>query len=138
MTRRRHFVQATAALPFFPFFASAANAKLPSATINPAQARTTHEPFGDLTVYFDGSTEQLRSAVTGSLRLKPGMSPHPPHEHPEEEFMVVTEGNGEISVEGKVTKVGPGSVMYCAANKLHGILNTGKTPLLFYYFKWQA
>jgi len=51
--------------------------------------------------------------------------------------MVVTEGTGEISVEGKITKVGPGTMMYCGANKLHGILNTGKTPLLFYFHKWQ-
>jgi len=28
--------------------------------------------------------------------------------------------------------------MYCAANRLHGITNTGKTPLLFYFYKWRA
>ena len=66
------------------------------------------------------------------------MAPHPPHEHPEEEIMVITEGSGEISVEGKVTKVANGSSMYCAAGKLHGVVNTGKSPLLFYYFKWKA
>jgi quercetin dioxygenase-like cupin family protein len=76
--------------------------------------------------------------TAGSLQLKPGMSPHPPHTHPEEEIMVVTEGAGEISVEGKVTKVAAGSMMYCPGGKLHGIVNTGKAPLLFYYFKWKA
>ena len=76
--------------------------------------------------------------TAGSLRLKAGMTPHEPHKHPEEEFMVVTEGTGEISMEGKITKVGPGSMMYCGANKLHGIVNTGKTPLLFYFYKWKA
>jgi hypothetical protein len=29
-------------------------------------------------------------------------------------------------------------MMYCAGGKLHGIVNTGQTPLLFYYYKWQA
>jgi len=52
--------------------------------------------------------------------------------------MVVTAGSGEISVEGATTKVGPGSMMYCAGGKVHGIVNTGKTPLLFYFYKWQA
>ena len=52
--------------------------------------------------------------------------------------MILTEGSGEISVEGKVTKVAAGSSMYCGAGKLHGIVNTGKSPLLFYYFKWKA
>jgi quercetin dioxygenase-like cupin family protein len=76
--------------------------------------------------------------TAGSLLLKPGQEPHPPHKHPEEEFMVVTEGNGEILVNGKKTQVGPGSMMYCEGNQLHGVKNTGTKPLLFYFYKWQA
>jgi quercetin dioxygenase-like cupin family protein len=111
---------------------------LPNAVIDEKNAKLSREEFGDLRVYFDGPTPQLKSVTAGSLRLKPGMSPHPPHQHPEEEFMVVTEGTGEISVAGKVTRVTPGSIMFCAAGELHGIVNTGKTPLLFYYWKWKA
>ena len=111
--------------------------KLPNATRSTGDATLTHETFGDLRVYYDGPTGQLAAMTAGSLRLKPGMSPHPPHQHPEEEIMVVTEGTGEITVEGKTTPVSPGSMMFCAAGKLHGIVNTGKTPLLFYYFKWK-
>lgn len=113
-------------------------ASLPNATIDEKQARVTHEPFGDLRIYFEGSTDQIRSMTAGSLRLKPGMSPHPPHQHPEEEFMVITEGTGEISLDGKITGVSSGSMMYCAAGRLHGITNTGKNPLLFYFYKWRA
>jgi mannose-6-phosphate isomerase-like protein (cupin superfamily) len=113
-------------------------AKLPNGTMADAKAKVTHEPFGDLRIYYDGPTDQLKAMTAGSLRLNAGASPHPPHEHPEEEFMVITEGTGEISVEGKVTKVAPGTMMYCAANKSHGIVNTGKTPLLFYFYKWRA
>ena len=116
----------------------AAMAKLPDMTKNAAAAKITQETFGEVHVYFDGPTDQLKTMTAGSLKLKAGMEPHPPHQHPEEEIMVVTEGVGEIVVEGKVTQVGPGSMMYCAANKLHGVKSTGKTPLLFYYFKWKA
>ena len=45
--------------------------------------------------------------------------------------MVITEGTGEITVEGKITKVGPGTMMYCAAGKLHGIVNTGRPRYCF-------
>ena len=76
--------------------------------------------------------------IAGSLQLKPGMSPHPPHQHEEEEFMIITEGTGEIVVDGKKSQVGPGSMMYCESNHVHGIVNTGKAPLLFYYYKWKA
>jgi mannose-6-phosphate isomerase-like protein (cupin superfamily) len=111
---------------------------IPNAVIDEKQAKLTQEPFGDLRIYFEGSTGQVKSMTAGSLHLKPGMSPHPPHQHPEEEFMVIAEGSGEITVDGAATKVGPGSMMYCAAGKLHGIVNTGKSPLLFYFYKWQA
>jgi mannose-6-phosphate isomerase-like protein (cupin superfamily) len=116
----------------------AAAPKLPNVIIDEAKAKLTREPFGDLRIYFDGPTDQLKAMTAGSLRLNAGATPHPPHQHPEEEFMVITEGTGEISINGKIQKVAPGSMMYCAANALHGIVNTGKTPLLFYFYKWRA
>ena len=128
MPNRRQLFQ-FAALP-------ASAAKLPDGTRSAQDAKLTKEPFGDLMIYYDGPTDQLKSMTAGSLRLNAGATPHAPHQHPEEEFMVITEGSGEISVQGKITKVGPGSMMYCAANHLHGIVNSGKTPLLFYFYKW--
>ena len=116
----------------------APGAKLPDVVLDAKNAKTTREPFGELRVFFEGPTDQLKSMTAGSLRLNAGMEPHPPHQHPEEEIMVVTEGAGEMLVGGKTVKVGPGSMMYCAANKLHGVKNTGSTPLLFYYYKWMA
>jgi quercetin dioxygenase-like cupin family protein len=132
-TRRRELF----ALPL-AVFPLAAAAKLPDVTRTAAEAAVTQEPFGEIRVYFDGPTDQLKAMTAGSLRLKPGMSPHPPHQHEEEEIMVITEGTGEISIDGKVTKVAPGTMMYCGANKPHGIVNTGKSYLLFYYYKWKG
>ena len=70
--------------------------------------------------------------------LDPGASPHPPHRHPEEEFLIVAAGTGEIECGGQTTTVGPGDIMYCAGNVLHGITNTGQVPLTFYWSKWLA
>ncbi len=114
------------------------NPKLMDIVMDPAAAKLIQEPFGAHHVYFDGPTGELSAMTAGSLMLDPGASPHPPHQHPEEEFLLITEGTGEIMVAGKVNKVGPGSMMYCQANTLHGIDNTGSTPLLFYYYKWLA
>jgi mannose-6-phosphate isomerase-like protein (cupin superfamily) len=135
-TSRRNAFLAFAGLAGLPAIMRAG--KLPNTTLDGGKATVTKEEFGDLRVYFDGPTDQLKSMTTGSLMLKAGMSPHPPHEHPEEEIMVITEGTGEVVVDGKKSRVGPGSMMYCAGGKLHGIVNMGKTPLLFYYFKWKA
>lgn len=135
MPNRRDVLRCAAGLPALALFAEGG---LSNSVVDEKSAKLTRETFGDLRIYFEGSTAQVKSMTAGSLRLKAGMSPHPPHEHPEEEFMVVTEGTGEITVEGKPAKVGPGSMMYCAGGKLHGIVNTGKTPLLFYFYKWKV
>ena len=136
MAHRRDILKLAGAGPLALLAAQAAT--IPNATLAEKDAKLMREPFGDLYIYFDGSTGQVRSMTAGSLRLKPGMTPHPPHQHPEEEFMVITEGAGEISLDGKISKVGPGSMMYCAGGRLHGIVNTGKTPLLFYFYKWKV
>ena len=89
-------------------------------------------------VYYDGPTDQLSGMSAGACLLEPGASPHPPHTHPEEEFLIVGAGTGEIECGGVVTQVGPGAMMYCAGNTLHGIKNTGETPMTFYWSKWMA
>jgi mannose-6-phosphate isomerase-like protein (cupin superfamily) len=89
-------------------------------------------------VYFNGPTEQLSGVSAGACVLDPGASPHPPHTHPEEEFLIIGEGTGEIECDGKVTQVTAGAMMYCAGNTLHGITNTGKVPMTFYWSKWLA
>src|SRR5690348_422595 len=75
MTKRRDLWKAAAA--FAPF--AAMGASLPNVTMDPKQARHQREPFGDLRIYFEGPTGQLKSMTAGSLLLKPGMTPHPPH-----------------------------------------------------------
>jgi mannose-6-phosphate isomerase-like protein (cupin superfamily) len=87
-------------------------------------------------VHLNGPTEHLSTLCAGMCILEPGASPHPPHRHLEEETMIVASGTGVIEVDGVATKVGPGAMMYCAANTLHGIVNTGSTPMTFYFSKW--
>jgi mannose-6-phosphate isomerase-like protein (cupin superfamily) len=136
MANRRE-IMAMLGSAMFAAGALRANTSVADAVLDPAKAELKRELFGDLRVYFRGSTEQLEILEAGSLELKPGMTPHPPHKHPEEEIMVISEGSGEISLNGKISKCGPGAMMFCAADHLHGIVNTGKTRLTFFYFKWK-
>jgi quercetin dioxygenase-like cupin family protein len=84
-------------------------------------------------VHYNGPTEQLATMCTGMCVLDPGATPHPPHQHPEEEFMIVASRTGVIEVDGKPTAMGPGAIMYCGSNVFHGITNTGDTPMTFYW-----
>ena len=89
-------------------------------------------------VHYNGPTTQLRDVSAGMVVLAPGASPHEPHRHPEEEFLIVASGVGEIVCGDTTTPAGPGAVMYCAGNTRHGITNTGTEPLTFYWTKWMA
>jgi len=124
------------ALP--PMAAEDTKQQLPDTVVDIAHAQLQSGPFGELRVHFEGATPQARAVTAGSARLKPGMAPHPPHQHPEDEFLIVAEGTGEISIEERVTKVGPGDIAFCAGNKMHGIRNTGGGAMVFYFFKWRA
>src|SRR5579862_6919810 len=99
---------------------------LPSTVIDTRTSATLEENGQPLKIYYHGPTDLLKAMTAGNLLLDPGMSPHPPHKHPEEEFMLITQGTGELLVDGQTCQVGPGSMMYCGGNKMHGITNTGK------------
>lgn len=137
MAKRRDVFKLPALLGAPLALLAAKTGELPNVVIDAAKVRTNKAPFGELKIFFDGPTEQLKTITAGSLLLYAGQEPHPPHSHPEEEFMVITEGTGELLVDGKKYAVGPGSMMYCAANKEHGI-KAGKKNLLFYFYKWKA
>lgn len=72
----------------------------------------------------------------GLTTLKPGQEPHPPHKHKEPEIIVVKEGAGQITLEGVTFQVSAGAVSYYAPGKMHGIRNTGASPLSYYVIKW--
>jgi len=102
-------------------------------------ADLAEKPAGDTgsaRIYCEGVTGVTEKFVTGSFTLKAGMEPHPPHKHVEEEILIVSEGEGSIHLNGKEIPAKKGTVMYSEAWDVHGIRNTGKDPLHFYFVKW--
>lgn len=115
-----------------------ASHKIPEGVRDMANTAPVKSDGLDVFVYFNGPTDQLSGMSAGACVLEPGMSPHPPHQHPEEEFLIIGAGTGEIECNGIMTQVGPGAMMYCAGNTLHGITNTGTAAMTFYWSKWLA
>jgi quercetin dioxygenase-like cupin family protein len=81
---------------------------------------------------------QSRAILSGDLhdgcyveahqtRLAPGAMPHPPHHHLHEEMFLIREGTLEVTISGKSTQLGPGSVAFMGSNDEHGVRNTGTT-----------
>jgi mannose-6-phosphate isomerase-like protein (cupin superfamily) len=112
--------------------------KLPDGVLDIAALSPVVQPGCRVFVHYNGPTDQLSGLCAGMAVLDPGGSPHPPHRHPEEELLIIAEGIGDIECAGKTTQVAAGAIMYCAGDVLHGITNTGKVPLTFYWSKWLA
>ncbi len=115
-----------------------AAAKLPDGVVDIDAVTPESQNGCTVFVHYNGPTDQLSGMCTGMAVLDPGASPHPVHQHPEEEFLIIAAGTGEIECGGKITPVAPGAIMYCAGNVPHGIVNTGKVPMTFYWSKWMA
>ncbi|HEY1081910.1 MAG TPA: cupin domain-containing protein [Prosthecobacter sp.] len=79
--------------------------------------------------------DELECHVT---TLAPGLEAHPPHQHPDEELIVVKEGMVESLVNGELKRVGPGSVIFQAANQMHSIKNVGTTQATYHVIKWNS
>jgi quercetin dioxygenase-like cupin family protein len=70
--------------------------------------------------------------------LAPGKEAHPPHKHPDEEVIIVKEGTVESLVNGQTRRLGPGAVIFQAANQLHTIRNVGEVPAVYHVMKWNS
>jgi quercetin dioxygenase-like cupin family protein len=64
--------------------------------------------------------------------LEPGKAPHPPHQHPHVEFVMMRQGSIDFMMGEKHVTLTDGSVGYAAPNERHGILNTGTTTAIYY------
>lgn len=57
--------------------------------------------------------------------LAAGSAPHPPHKHVREEMVMLQMGNLDVTIEGKTTRLTPGSLAYVHSNEMHGWTNPG-------------
>ena len=86
--------------------------------------------------FFEAPTATLDQLECHVTTINPGESPHPPHQHPDEELIIVKEGTLEAMQNGVTRRADAGSIIFEASNQLHGLRNVGKTPATYYVFKW--
>ena len=91
---------------------------------------------GGLRKFFDTRTETLDQLEVHVTTLNPGVTSHVPHQHANEEMIIVKEGVVEELVSGEFKKVGAGSIIFQAPNQLHTIRNAGDTPATYFAIKW--
>jgi (S)-ureidoglycine aminohydrolase len=102
---------------------------------NSATLSSFVKPYDELPVTQNGKNE-AREILDGVLHdgkpleihyttLGAASQPHPPHRHVNEELFVLMKGTLEVTISGKTTTIGPGSVAFAYSNDLHGVYNPG-------------
>ena len=96
---------------------------------NSMTARTTN--VGEVRQVFRNPTLTLEELECHITTVKPQMASHAPHQHPNEEMVIIKEGTVEVLINGEWKKVSPGSVVFFSSNQLHGLRNIGDTPATY-------
>jgi len=104
-----------------------------------AEARTSKGEWGEINIYTEDATPTAgtESMLTASLTFLAGKQLQPPHQHVDEEFQYVIEGEGTWSLNGKEQPLKAGDLMYTRPGDWHGIRNSGDVPLRFFVFKFR-
>jgi quercetin dioxygenase-like cupin family protein len=95
-------------------------------------------PGGRAAQVFRDPTATLDELELHVTFLPAGQSPHPPHKHADEEIVIIKEGTVEAIVNGETKRLGPGSVLFQAANQMHGLKNVGETTAVYHVVKWNS
>jgi quercetin dioxygenase-like cupin family protein len=124
-----------------PFLFAAIAAAQPK---RPGRQPSTVFRYEDLTPGRNGpmTSRQILTGLTHSgfkvdlheTELAAGEAPHAPHQHIHEEMVLVREGQLEVTIAGRATRIGAGSVAFVASNEMHGWRNTGSAPARYFVF----
>ena len=104
---------------------------------------------------FDWSAMEVKETKVGSVRsvlrkptatldelemhvttLKPGETSHAPHQHANEELIILKEGTVEVLNLGQWRRVEAGSIVFNASNDLHALRNVGSGPATYHVINW--
>jgi quercetin dioxygenase-like cupin family protein len=106
---------------------SAQGAVLPSKTYLYEDLPVKNNGANKQRAVFKGETHKGFPVELHETELAPGEMPHPAHNHPHEEMILIREGTMEVTISGKASRLGPGSVAWVASGEQHGWRNVGST-----------
>ena len=87
--------------------------------------------------FFNRPTANCSKHEMHVTTLNEGLPSHAPHEHAEEEIILLLKGNATMNVAGKDYPMSPGDFVFAASHDFHGIRNSGKGQCEYFAFQWK-
>jgi mannose-6-phosphate isomerase-like protein (cupin superfamily) len=135
LTRREFTLVLLAALTTGGLVAVAQSDKKPPMTSTAIDWNTIEAKAnanGSSRKFLDGPTPTLDNLECHASTLKPGASNHEILTRPDDEVLIVKEGTIEAYVGDKWVRLGPGGVIFNAANVKQAMRNPGDTPAIYH------
>lgn len=89
-------------------------------------------PKGEVRSVANNPTDTLTVFECHITTLNPGQASHAPHQHAQEELIIVKEGRLEVHIKGQTQEAGAGSVFFYASNDAHAVRNIGSTRATYW------
>ena len=93
---------------------------------------------GERRAIFDSVTATVDRLETHVTTVDVGKASHAAHRHPDEELVFVREGVIEATINGVAERAPAGSVIFFAANDLHGMRNAGEVRASYFVLRWTS
>ncbi len=134
-TRREFTLVLLTALATFGIVALAQSDKKPAMTSSATEWNSVAvktNATGSSRKFFEGATSTLNMLECHASTLNPGATNHEILERAHDEVIIVKEGTIEAYVKDKWVRIGPGSVIFNAANVPQAMRNAGDTPATYH------
>jgi (S)-ureidoglycine aminohydrolase len=86
----------------------------------------------------EGNGAALAYMDWNATTIDPGNSPHAPHKHDDEEYIIIKEGQLKVTINDSSKVLGPGSFALFIPGDMHGFVNTGNTKATYYVFRYRS
>lgn len=96
----------------------------------------TPTSVGAVRRFFRSPTATLDELEFHVTTLNPGQSSHAPHQHPNEELIIVKEGTVDAFSNGAWKPASTGSIIFNASNELHAVRNPGPSSATYFVVNW--
>ena len=94
--------------------------------------------WGEMRRYFTGETAGTKDVLTAVAIVKPGKAVHRAHRHAQEEYLILVEGSGTWSLDGKESPAKRGDILYTEPWVYHGLTNTSSEQLIFVVVRFNS
>lgn len=99
------------------------------------QLTASPTPVGQFRAIVDAATATFGNFECHVTTLRPGVASHEPHQHPDEEIVVVKEGTLEAVINGRAHRASAGSLIFIASNDHHGLRNPTDAPVTYHVMR---